>query len=290
MEKKTRRSLGKPAAAMAWVLCLWLPAACTTLAETGGRALDGSAFAEKTVGIYRAGGKKDGIELRLVRERKGGGEALAITLGAMPNLRFNGGVPGPDGGFILKSVSFLSPSYAGWNEFTLDLSGTGVFTGGTLRLDLPVEILQISSGKIRHNNSRFTGDEALAALRNRHERIGALTAWMRAQDAPGFKDQESFENHWKPLILPELVPRKKRPRAWIAENAQGNPHWVRAEDVRWNAAYTRSLFPEELWEVRDSGTLLRDWEEAADWIYFSYEWDRIVRSLSGEIHLEKARN
>ncbi|MDR2110387.1 MAG: hypothetical protein LBP32_03680 [Spirochaetaceae bacterium] len=261
---------------------------CTTLVEKGGRLLDGSAFAERTVEVYRSGGKS-GVELRRI-QKKAGGEFIAISLDAMPALRLEGSIPGPGGGFNLTALYFLHGGVLGWNEFTMDISGSGVFmpreNGASLKLDIPVEILGLSRGKIRHQDRRISGDEALSALEGRYERIGALTEWMLGRSgAPAFADQKTFEAYWKPILLPEMTVPGKRPKTWTRENAR----WVRAEDVRWNQTYTEELFPAELWALRNSGALLRDWEEAAGWIYLSYEWERMTMSLNNEISLLKIK-
>jgi hypothetical protein len=82
-----------------------------------------------------------------------------------------------------------------------------------------------------------------------------------------------------------MVCGSRRPAPWTEENAE----WVRAEDIAWNTSYTKAVFAEDLWKVRDSGTLLRDWEETLDWIYFIYEWEELFDFLSRELYLEGAR-
>jgi hypothetical protein len=99
-------------------------------------------------------------------------------------------------------------------------------------------------------------------------------------------DPAEFEARWKPLLFPELYKPKDRPAAW-AETDTGE--WVLGEDLRWSVAYTEALLPEALWPVRNSGTLLRDWEEAAAWIRLEFEWDTIVKYLSGKIELTKIK-
>ncbi|MDR3342388.1 MAG: hypothetical protein LBT14_06300 [Treponema sp.] len=262
---------------------------CISLVEKAGQVLDGSAFAEKTVAVYRAertgytgrqAGKKDRyIEVRQVRH-KDGSEQILLSTSAFPTLRLRGSAPGHDGSFYFLSLDFLASHYAGWNEFTLDLSGTGTFTQvgniGTLKFTGPLEPVQISRGKIRHNNSRLTGTQALTELRNRYERIAVFTEWMHTLPGiPDFKDQKDFEAYWKPLLLPELVAPKKRPANFTHEPVT----WVRAEDIAWNTRYTELFFPEDLWVLRNSGSLLRDWEEAVSWIYFEYTWDHIIETL-----------
>jgi hypothetical protein len=261
------------------------------LVEKGGRVLNGSAFEEKILGFYEDVAFWSGpVQVREVRNR-GGDEFLAISIGAAPTLRIKGSTPDGNGNFYLSSLDFLSSNLSGWNEFTMELSGTGTFIkyGSQASLVLhSAETLDITGGKIRRSNNRITGDQALTVLRNRYERILVLTEWLHETgrpDVPAFTNPNTFETYWKPILFPELVKKKKRPAAWTAEDAV----WVRGEDVRWNSVYTDRVFPEELRPVRNSGTLLRDWEEALSWIYFQYQWDRILSSLQQTRELRKIK-
>jgi hypothetical protein len=254
---------------------------CLSLVEKAGRVLDGAAFEEKTLARYRTGrgGPFPAAEIREVR-RRGTGPALVVTLENFPALELRL-VPAEGGGFHYRSLHYLGGGISGWNEFTQDLSGAAAFTAGGEGARFSgagPEAALIAAGKIRRGDRRITGDEALTVLRNRHERILALVEWMKEQ-APGrnFTDRKQFVNYWKPILLPEKVPGKRRPPGWRKEDAR----WVRAEGVRWNTAYTAALFPESLRPLRDSGALLRDWEEAFEWIYHEFAWDRIGEGLGG---------
>jgi hypothetical protein len=269
---------------------------CTSLlpkaVEKAGQVLDGTVFAEKTTARYQARIEEGAAANLEVRETvsKSGKPSLVISLEDFPAIRFRGSAPAGNGGFYLTRLDYLGGNVSGWNEFTLELSGAGTFvrSGGAavLAFAAPPEPVQISSGKIRRNETRITGDEALTSLRNRYERILALTEWMRGREGvPAFTGRNSFEAYWKPVLLPETVLPNKRPAAWKNAGAR----WVRAEDLRWNAAYTENLFPEELRILRDSGALLRDWEEALEWIYFEYSWERIGGYLSGEITMKRIK-
>jgi hypothetical protein len=257
------------------------------LVEKAGRVLDGAAFEEKTLARYRTepGSPFPATEIRELRHRETG-PVLAVTLEDFPALELRL-VPAEGGGFHYRSLRYLGGNISGWNEFSLDLSGAAVFTvdgeGARFGGARP-EAALITAGKIRRGDRRITGDEALTGLRNRHERILALTGWMKEQArGKNFTDRKQFVNYWKPILLPEKVPRKWRPSGWRKDGAQ-----VRAEGVRWNTDYTAALFPESLRSLRDSGALLRDWEEAFEWIYHEYAWDRIGEGL-GEIVLKKIK-
>ncbi|GHT77678.1 hypothetical protein FACS1894130_02820 [Spirochaetia bacterium] len=302
---KNRRTIHHPGILM--VLITLLLAGCAGLVEKGGHVLDGSAFATKTLAVFEdknAGPDHKGIRVSQILEKKGNREIIVITVNAFPTLRLNGSAPLWNGRFTLESLEFLSPNLTGWNEFSRELSGEGLFwvngLSATFTLAAVPEVLDIGAGKIRRNTTRITGDQALTALRNREERVYAITSWMKewleAND-PGrssFIDLKEFEGYWKPILFPETLSAKKRPAPWKAFGADGpnranRDEWTRGEDISWSKTYTAALFPEEIRPIRDSGTLLRDWEEASAWIYYQFAWDYIMESLTSETHLSKIK-
>jgi len=289
------------------VHCSLLFCTCMALTEKSGQVLEGTAFAEKILERYTTAGKE--VNLRRVRYRKDR-EGWTFELKSWPTLKFHfievsGGNNGEGnytttgkGSLVPVSCTYLASALSGWNEFTLDLAGGGTMTKtgeNTLTTTLAsIELIDISGGRIRRGDARLSGNEALTALRNRKERIEALTEWMRGFiESTGEKTdfsnqkngQKAFEEYWKPILLPELCSSKQRPALYTEKGAQ----WVRAEDVRWNTSYTALLFPEELRILRDSGSVLRDWEEAASWIYLAYEWDGIIQIIARENHFSRTK-
>ena len=295
-----------------WLLIFCILAGCSSMVQKGGELLEGSAFDEMELARYGTKGKRKEKKIELTELRgKDGNLVMQVTNSEWPGLMLRGGQSGGSGGFELFQAHILSPHTQGWNEFTLDIIGKAEFsnpmrTGGTLYTRGPAERVQISSGKTRLKSSRFTGDAALTRLRNRRERILALTEWMDeqtvfaahdsdnagTQDVPGrvFTSQKDFEAYWKPKLLPELVSRKKRPPEYSDENAD----WEKADSVKWNRTYSEFLFPDEmpgadqLRELRNSGALLRDWEEALSWIYLEYSWDYVISTFNN-IDLQKIK-
>ncbi|QQO07726.1 hypothetical protein [Breznakiella homolactica] len=268
--------------------CVFLFAACSTIAEKSGEVLDGSAFSEKELTAYRSGDSGSRIELRRMREQTTGAEFLSITSERFPGLELRTSVPRDGHSVSASEIEFtqariLSSHVYGWNELSLGLFGAArcVLRGheASLEIDSPPERIQVDEGAIRLRSSRLTGAAALTSLRNRRERILALAEWMDGSEWGGreFFSGEAFAEYWKPILFPELVKKKEQPREYTTENAE----WTRADSVRWNTTYTEWLFPEELRELRDSGTLLRDWEEAAVWIFYECHWDSIIASFNG---------
>jgi len=258
--------------------------------EKAGRTIDGSASNEKKVSVYRAS-KRDGADEDVavtVIKNKASEQSVLITLDKFPMIRLRGTMPDENGVFFLNSLEYLSGSIHGWNEYSMEILGTGsLFFGETcvLQINDEIEQIQISSGRIQRYDTRITGAEALSSLRNRNERIAATAAWMAALDAPEKQTIEDFEIFWEPVLFPETVSKKKRPSGWLHEDDA----FVKAEDIRWNTGYTQRTFIEELHPVRNSGTMLRDWEETLSWIYFAYEWENIKETLSRKIILKSVK-
>ena len=281
---------------MVYTVVPFLFGGCVSLVEKAGRAVDGSAFAEKTISVYKTE-KNTGTSMEIREMRNKAGErSIIIMPGEYPAIKFRGSVPDDEGEFQLTSLDYLGGSPNGWNEYSLDILGSGNLrlgeTTALFSINPDIYTVQISSGRIRRFDTRITGTEALTSLGNRRERIVAIAEWMNGyvpetnsnKSVPA-GDLTNFEKHWMPILFPELVPRIYQPAGW----RQPDDQWVKAEDIRWNTSYTERIFPELLREIRNSGTMLRDWEEALNWLHIEYEWDRITEMLSKEIVLNRVK-
>jgi hypothetical protein len=250
--------------------------------QKGGEFLEGNGFGEKPLAVYRTPAKDTILEIREISS-KNGDETLEISSTAWPGLTLRGLMPDSNGNFEFTEARILSSHVNGWNEFNLNLLGSGTFLTSdkaVLRIPEKIERVQITEGKIRLKGNRFTGTAALTSLRNRRERILALTEWMAEwqhnnHTTSVFKNQKEFENYWKKHLFPELTRENDLPPEYNAENTA----WRQADSVNWNLSYTEYLFPEELWELRNSGAILRDWEEALHWIFIEYSWNMIIDSF-----------
>jgi len=258
--------------------------------EGAGRLFDGSVCAEKRVSLYRASIKKGAVsdtELKIVRNKEGN-RSLIISFKKYSMMKLRGSLPNEEGIFHLTSLEFLAGNAHGWNEYSMQITGTGRLTfedGAVLEYIKEIEPIQITSGRIHRYDTRMTGNDALIALRNRNDRITSLAEWMLSLKAPKDQEIKIFEKYWMPVFFPEMASKKNRPLGW----KEADDQFVKAEDIRWNTGYTERVFPEELHLVRNSGTLLRDWEEALYWIYMEYEWNNIMELFNKEIIFQKIK-
>jgi len=264
--------------------------------EDAGKIIDGSAFMEKTLAIFISGsvnGGENQIEIKIT-ENKSKEKFVILSLKKYPMMKLRGSYPEDNGQFQFTSLEYLAGSTHGWNEYSLQLLGTGRMylddlnsqQLAALEITEEIEFASITNARIHRYDTRITGDDALRSLRGRHDRIISLVEWMLTLDHPFDQNIKEFEKNWKPFLFPETALSWDRPGGW---RLQGDTY-ITAEDIRWNTAYTERVFPQELYDVRNSGTLLRDWEEALSWIYMIYEWDNIIKLLSDHNIFLKVRS
>jgi hypothetical protein len=257
---------------------------CISIVEKAGQVIDGSAFKEKTAAVYKAAlnnNLQSDIKMSVVKNNANE-KSIIITIEKFPMMKILGSYPNGDGVFFITSLEYLAGSTHGWNEYTLELAGTGTlkFEDTVIFSIEEIEPVQIVKGAIHRYDTRITGSEALPSLRNRRERILSLTEWMESYNTEKERTIKEFEDYWKPVLFPEMVSKKKRNDIWI----QDGDKFQKIDSINWNTGFSERILPEELWQVRNSGTLLRDWEEALPWIYLEYKWENIVESLYGEIN------
>ncbi|MDR2521842.1 MAG: hypothetical protein LBC72_04720, partial [Spirochaetaceae bacterium] len=292
------RSRGHLPRAVAGLAALLL-GSCLSITDGAGRLMDGSLFAEKVSATAKLAGNTQTKVARV--SGKNIGQALRVSSSRLPNLYVYTTAPDAAGRVQLTAVSLFCSSYFGWNELRYAVYGSGVYTAGNdgaaLRFDTPIEIIDIAGGGIRHGNTRLAGEKALEELRRRDERIDALVAWMKKPDNPfasgtaasgaaaaASGGEEAFAAYWKAALLPETFAASRRQGVYKqfvkdARAAGERAVYEFGEDVFWNAGYTAFIFPEFMRRYRDTGALLRDWQEAQKWIYIKYIWQSLPEYL-----------
>jgi hypothetical protein len=168
----------------------------------------------------------------------------------------------------------------GWTEATFEASGRIVlsFEGGRwhCRIVEPPAIGGVKSAKVRYMDSFLSGDQAIEAVRHRMERIEAAVMVWREDEHTWFerplkekrrfaRDRgRNFADTAGPVFFPEVY-------GYPSGSWKEGP-WARGDGRNWDTAYTASRFPEQLRDVRDSGTLYRDWEEGLHLWYLVAQW------------------
>ncbi|GHV82805.1 hypothetical protein AGMMS50212_01450 [Spirochaetia bacterium] len=267
----------------------------TNVVEMGGHVLDGTAFLYKTKVVYRdnAVSSKAKFEFKVV-QAKDGTQGAQFSCKEMPELLFYAKLREGENedDFELSAMRFLAGSIGGWVEFYCGLKGSSSLKpAGAPNAEFTlsdVKTTAITNAALRRNASTIYGERALEIMRGRQNRILAYTAYMKEKDAPDFKNKKEFEKYWEEQLLPETVSKKRRPAAYNEIKTE-KKDFVLAEDVKWNSKYSEEYFPENLRTLRNSGSLLRDWEEAFAWFYLEYNWDKILDYLYEQKNLVRVK-
>lgn len=169
----------------------------------------------------------------------------------------------------------------GWTE--ADIATTGKLAaseregGWKVSPVEPVVAEYSERARIRFQDSRVAGDPGTAAFDRRMNRIRAAAQFLnekfQEKSFPEFArggDENAFSIAGGKTLFPEIYgyPEGTSESPESAETRQ------RGEGILWDKGYSASEIPENLREVRDTGTLYRDWEETSLLFYYIYELER----------------
>lgn len=218
-----------------------------------------------------------------IEEAEGGNPGYA-RIAPFPGMDiFVNGFLDSDGTLQAESVTWFTNWRDGWTEANISASGSLRVEGSGKEAKLavvePVAFVSVESARIRYRDRIIYGDEAARLLERRILRAEtaalALLEAFNGRHFPSFTAKKkserpaSFEYAAGQYLFPERYgyPEGSKPSPKNAENR------TRGEGLEWDTGYTGTIDP-QLAEVRDSGTLWRDWEECAGLFYFIYQMER----------------
>jgi len=154
----------------------------------------------------------------------------------------------------------------GWTLYEQEISGKLQLATATplpqISSDTQLEKFDIAFASIRAGEKVIGGAQAIDQVGKRLSRIDALSTWMNRRLPAKLQTTTAFTRQWEPILFPEL--------SQTTNYEQGSD---KALEIRWDRAYTKKNFPEEMAPLRQTGTLYRDWLEARQLLqaHFQYE-------------------
>lgn len=150
----------------------------------------------------------------------------------------------------------------------------------TYEIISPMEIEFPIMAKLRIKDSVLIEDQALKQFENRMDRITAAVEMLQDENNPyelknKFIDYSEFEETIGSILFPEKY-KYSRPFLQYANfkrNKENKEMYNFGDGIYWNTSYTEDVFPEFMWDVRNSGTLYKDWEENMDFFFYLYNWN-----------------
>lgn len=177
----------------------------------------------------------------------------------------------------VERLRWFNNWHDGWTEADIPAEGTIVVTADSSSktgLEVssiePIALSDAEDARIRYRDTILSGDQAAALFNRRLGRVEAASAWL-AETIPEAATYRQFAASSSRLLFPEAYgyPEGVKRSAKIKENRTAG------EGYLWDTDYTASAIPEVLREVRNSGTLFRDWEESSELFYFMYVQEKL---------------
>jgi len=174
----------------------------------------------------------------------------------------------------VDQMHWFSNWHDGWTEADITTTGTLLLEKNGSKWDVSVlsKLVpeQTTAAKVRYRDTIKRNDEAVSLMNRRIERITAtvelLAKQLPVENFSLSSGIEAFRKAAGSILFPELYgyPAGKTKSADTGENRN------RGEGYSWDVVYTKEAFPEYMTDIRNTGTLFRDWEESTDLIYFMY--------------------
>jgi hypothetical protein len=200
-------------------------------------------------------------------------ENFSFRSDILPGMDISGITAIENGDTILyiTSVKMFSNWSNGWTEGFFEASGKYIMHphGSTYKLIEidPFELWDITSGEIRYHDNYYRGDDGLWKVKNRVDRLKEISRIL-IDDFNMQEHVEDFSININPFLFPELYGFEEMELNGLMParftETELEPEIIKNIGIDWRSDYTRSVFPEQIWELRDSGTLYRDVQEAPD--------------------------
>ena len=189
----------------------------------------------------------------------------------------------------------------GWTEIEYMAQGTVYWTvdasSVTARIEQPVELIGVEQAAIRRRDTRLRGDYAWQEARRRSERIREIAVLWRDFAPPRLFQQarpnyplhilfrrDNFLQYWGSTFFPEVYGWGDY---WDGREEKQDSMTVRGEDIAWNVSVSEHLLPPEYTDLRNSGTLFRDFEEGLEWVYLVWVWEEFFTGIVPELRFKK---
>ena len=222
-----------------------------------------------------------------------GSESVRIRGDSIEGATFTGSARLTADGRILSltAMRWFSNWANGWTEAHLPVTGELLLSPHgrewSLSVVQPPRLGDPVAASIRYFDDYLSGERGREEFAHRWDRILAVVSvlkqrlqerWFEYTAAPwqpGRPSQAmSFEEAARKFLFPELY--------GYADPPPRDSRSVRSESISWNVDYTAANFPENLHAVRNSGTMLRDFEECPGLWRLAYCLDELWGRRIGE--------
>lgn len=228
---------------------------------------------------------KDLTKIEIRKDNKGK-EWIEISSKLIDPIIFKGTFNIDESGDIdiyLNAMQFLAVWPNGWTEGEANIFAKLKLTKEEnyykCKIEEKFEIFEITKGAIRYQDDYYYDDKGLINVKNKFDRIIALNEFLKKQEGsqeffltPIFssKTNKSYKDNFEKFLFPELFLDSVVYKSSNFKITDPSNDLILGENILWNKKYTDNFFPEHLKNVRNSGTMLRDFEETIDLCFAEY--------------------
>lgn len=243
------------------------------------------AYVKEWSGLNR----RETVKLRFI-ENKNGRNKFKLTSIYIPGLEIEGVVTQKENDYILKvfQARLFSNWEHGWTEGFYEASGEyKLIPKDEKRYSIvkieDFKLWSIKRGEIRYRDRYYREDDGTWRVKNRVDRLLELSSvteqefkFEKFYNKMNF-GKKSFQSEVYPALFPEFYNFKKLKKTGKLHSSYYTRalalEVVKGDQISWRSDYTKSVFPEYMWELRDTGTLYRDAIEAPKLFYSLYNKD-----------------
>jgi len=188
---------------------------------------------------------------------------------------------------VIESFHWFNNWNDGWTEAVFSATGDIKLSRKTGTWQITIGTMPVleypERATIRYRDTIIEGDSGLKQFKNRWDRITATSEFLATGLKDEIKNWPDFSVKGGKFLFPEVYGYG----IGYKESSAVKENRNLAEGTSWDLRYTEEILPEEFREVRNSGTLFRDWQESSELFYISFNWKNILESgiqnISGNI-------
>ncbi len=179
----------------------------------------------------------------------------------------------------VTKVRFFTNWPNGWTEGVYEASGMYLISDDTenarIKLQDEFTLWDIVSGEIRYFDTYYRGDDGFSKVKNRIDRMTEISRYLQEEKGfPPYYRENNFLTSVEEFLFPEVTGAEK--------GTGGKKETALGAGIFWNKGYSEKILPEQYIELRNSGTLYRDFEEAPELFYTIYNLDYVMNTYLQE--------
>lgn len=185
----------------------------------------------------------------------------------------------------------------GWTEAEYEASGKILLKKEdvywTLELLDTLEFWDIKEGAVRYYDVIYDKDNGLYKVKNKIDRITETVKFLKTLGLDDYygnfyfytPSAKPFKRAIKKVLFPELTGylpeliKKDKLSPCYDITSDFDPKFVMGDELLWSSEFTERFFPENLKELRNSGTLYRDFEESGKIMNSFYNLDYFLENI-----------